>query len=521
MNETINKATGETIKYNRIGGTQDNPIYFNDPLPAPTNQPANITGDSLAPAQRINVPTPNTNTNAGAIIASTTQGALSDIEKARLDAEAIIKASGNQGNQAQQLLSQRAKELSTSRGDIVTNQTQIEEQAGLGEEQKILGDLNRQIADQQVQFRAEQDRIRSTPMSKGQAQQEINSIEDTYGRRLADLAIRKSASLGNIEAIKSDAERKTKLLLAPIDNEIEYLKTFGQQNVDNLTKQEEKTLNLMIKSREEQKANVKELEKAKADMITELAQNGGGKSDFIRQINEATTISDVYNLGAKSGFVGSLDRTLKLAQISKAQADAQKARAEALDKDSITLSEVQLKNVDNSPQGKALKALADMKIKQDRYKSLVEVFGFEAVGENKSAIDRAYADFKIAYKEAANLGALTGPDVGLIEEAVKPASGIENYFTYVTSGGQRGIVDTLQKATTNAKKEALTNYKNLTARNPIYSQSEYVKTFIDPFSTPLESLSKDGLTKLQKGEIIKTPEGVYLESLGNGNFSQI
>jgi len=36
MNETINKATGETIKYNRIGGTPENPIYFNDPTPTST-----------------------------------------------------------------------------------------------------------------------------------------------------------------------------------------------------------------------------------------------------------------------------------------------------------------------------------------------------------------------------------------------------------------------------------------------------------------------------------------------------
>lgn len=329
MNETINKATGETIKYNRIGGTQENPIYFNDPLPPPTGTPANITGTSLATAPKVNVPTVNTTSPATGIITSTTQGALSDIEQAKLDAEAVQNAVGNKGNEAQQLLSQRAKELFDQRATTTAGQATLEDQAGIAEEQKSLNALNTQIADQNIQLRAEQDRVRSTPMSQSQRAVELNNIEDTYGRRLADLAIRKSASVGNIEAIQSNAERKTKLLLAPIDNQLEYLKTFGQQNVDNLTKKENQTLELLMKNLETKKADTKALEKAKADMIIELANNGGGKSDYIKQINDAQSLTDVYNLGAKSGYVGSLDRTLKQAQISKLSAERAKDVAEA------------------------------------------------------------------------------------------------------------------------------------------------------------------------------------------------
>ena len=151
----------------------------------------------------------------------------------------------------------------------------------------------------------------------------------------------------------------------------------------------------------------------------------------------------------------------------------------------------------------------------------METYGFEATGEGKSLIDRAYADFKIAYKEAANLGALTGPDVGLIEEAVKPASGITNYYSYITSGGKEGIIKSLKRAEEQSKKEAITNYKNLLLRNPKYSESEYVKSYIDPYATDIETFDIEKLKKLPKGEVLRTPEGAYLESLGNGNFTQL
>lgn len=528
MNETINKATGETIKYNRIGGTPDNPIYFNDPTPSSNvpvgNAPITMSASSMqAGTQPITVPDIKPNTYpATAIIASTTTGAQTDLQKAVAEAEAQQKAADMGAKDAQSLIAQKALELYNQRGDITKNQATLEDNAGIGEQRKILSDLNNQIADQQVQLRAEQDRIRTTGMSKGQAQQELNALEDTYGRRLADLAIRKSAAQGNIEAIQSDAERKTKLLLAPIDNALEYYKTFGQQNADYLTKKEQEKLSAIQTNLQTQKKDIETLQKAKADMITEIANNGGGKSDFVRQINDAKSLSDVYTLGARSGYVGSLDRTLKLAQISKLNADAQEARAKAMQNDMGILSDTQIKNLDASTQAKKLKGLADMKVKQDIYKNLVDLYGFEAVGDAKSQIDRAYADFKIAYKEAANLGALTGPDVGLIEEAVKPASGgIINYASYVTSGGKSGILSAVKQAETSAKREALTNYKSLLTRNPAYSQSEYVKTLIQPFATPLQNIGLDNLKTLPKGEIVETPEGVLLESLGNGQFTQL
>lgn len=519
MNETINKATGEKIKYNRIGGTADNPIYFNDPVPTQT-QPLNQTPTAPISAttmtqgtQPLTLPNIKANPIYNEVAQDVGTRTQSQIDIATQEAEALQRAGGNQADQARQALSSEVQKLFTQRGDLAGSQTALEEQAGIADEQKNLREINTEIANTNVALRAEQDRIRNSPMSKGQAQVEIGNIQDTFGRRLADLAIRQSAAQGNITAIQQDVERKIKIALAPIDNKLEYFKTFEKDNVDALTAKEKDKLALIQSSLQDQKRKVEELEKAKGQVVLEVVNNGGGNDKAVLQaIQGATDLSGVYSAGSK--YIGALDRELKKAQISKILAEARER-----DITRGVLTDAQVKAVDNSVQGKRLTALADMKTKQDAYKNLVELYGFEAAGDEKSLIDKAYADLKIAYKEAANLGALTGPDVGLIEEAVKPASGVSNYFTYITSGGKSGLVKTLKDTETKAKASALTNYKNLLLRNPSYANSEYVKTYIDPYAVDIETFTD--LTVVPKGEVIRTPEGAYLESLGEGKFTQI
>lgn len=327
MNETINKATGETIKYNRIGGTPDNPIYFNDPVPTQT-QPLNQTPTAAISAttmtqgtQPLVVPkvTPNPVYNELARdVGTRTQ---SQIDIATQEAEALQRAGGNQADQARQALSSEVQKLFTQRGDLAGSQATLEEQAGIGEEQKNLREVNTEIANTNVQLRAEQDRIRNTPMSAGQKAVETGNLQDTFGRRLADLAIRQSAAQGNITAIQQDVERKLKIALAPIDNKLEYFKTFGKDNVDALTAKEKDKLSLIQSSLQDQKKKVEELEKAKGQAILEVVNNGGGNDKAVLQaIQGATDLSGVYSAGGK--YIGALDRQIKQQQINKLIADS-------------------------------------------------------------------------------------------------------------------------------------------------------------------------------------------------------
>lgn len=312
----------ETITYNRIGGTPENPIYFNDAL-KPSTQPAIITPQSLTPAPKVNVPSIQT-TSPTEVLTTVPTRAQSDIEQARLEAERIQQAGGGESEKARNTLLESVRSLFGDRDTALNQQATIEEQAGIGEQRKILNEVNSQIAEQNIALRAEQDRIRNAPMSAAQKQIEVNAIENDYGRRLADLAIRQSAARGNIEGIQQDAERKTKLLLAPIDNQIEYFKTFGMANVDALSKKEQEKLQLIVTNLQNKRKEVQDLQKAKTELITEISNNGGGSSQFISQINGASTLEDAYAIAAKSGFIGKLDRLVKEAQLSKIRAEMAK-----------------------------------------------------------------------------------------------------------------------------------------------------------------------------------------------------
>jgi hypothetical protein len=330
MNETTNKVTGETIKYNRIGGTPDNPIYFNDPTPTsttPVNQTITqtpttaISASSLTSNQPlVKVPNVQTQTPDTTDIVTRTQ---TQLDIAKQEADMLQGSVGTQAQEARKTLADTVKNLFTQRGQTQASQTVLEEQAGIADEQKALREVNTEIANTNIQLRAEQDRIRNTPMSQAQRAVEIGAIQDTFGRRLADLAIRQSASQGNISAIQSDAERKVKLALAPIENQIQYFTTFGKDNVDALTQEQQQRLNLIVTSLNKQKEDVKALEEAKAKAILEVVNNGGGRDTaVISAIQGAKDISSAYTAGGK--YIGALDRQIKQAQLSKLYGDIAK-----------------------------------------------------------------------------------------------------------------------------------------------------------------------------------------------------
>lgn len=311
------------------------------PQPSTVSAPkANLPTEPLAastiitPPQPVNLPNINTNnlTQTSNQIATDTQSKVdADILNDQKQAEAIQKASGGDATQSAVMrLVQGAKNLYTQRSEASKNQAVLEEQAGLSKEIIARNEINTQIANTQLELRREQDRIRATPMSEGQARVQEGAIADTYGRRLADLAIRQAAATGNIEAIKSEAERKTKLITDAIDNEINFFKEFESMNIDLLDKKQKEKLALIVSNKEQRKADETKLEQAKAEMLTEISQNGGGTNTaLVRRIQEAQSIGDVYGIASGSGFIGKLDRQLKQAQLVTEGLQQAKLRSEA------------------------------------------------------------------------------------------------------------------------------------------------------------------------------------------------
>src|SRR5690606_21036660 len=96
----------------------------------------------------------------------------------------------------------------------------------------------------------------------------------------------------------------------------------------------------------------------------------------------------------------------------------------------------------------------------------------------------AYADLSTSWKEMKNLGAITGPDLELMEKAIPDATkvgflGLGN-FAGLASGER--ILETLRKTERLLAIDAIKQYHRLTLQNPGYANSDYVNAYVMPFA---------------------------------------
>lgn len=144
-----------------------------------------------------------------------------------------------------------------------------------------------------------------------------------------------------------------------------------------------------------------------------------------------------------------LTQAVKEAQIQWYKANAGKP-AQQQTKEAQNLKEDVLK----TKESQNVQALIKLQGALDEYESLVKEHGVEISGANRKKIEAAFANLKIKYKEAANLGALTGPDISIIEEGIAPATGVSGAAKGVMTGGKEGILKGLQQVRTNIESDA-------------------------------------------------------------------
>lgn len=151
--------------------------------------------------------------------------------------------------------------------------------------------------------------------------------------------------------------------------------------------------------------------------------------------------------------------------------------------ESGVLNEKQQAALDKTPEVKKLSTLSDFKSKLSRYNNLVDTYGIQLSGSNKAKLDQAYADLKISYKNAAELGALAGPDLEILIDAIKPATGLSGLQQKITGGGVTGIKNSITQMINNVNEDAQKNINLLNSRSPVYKNSEYVKELTSPFKS--------------------------------------
>lgn len=222
------------------------------------------------------------------------------------------------------------------------------------------------------------------------------------------------------------------------------------------------------------------LEKASMSPTYQNEQISSEMDIYAKQADIDKTYAQIENL--------SWDNMVAQATIAQKNLEIQSSLN---DINSGVLDEKEIKAIDTSPQGKKLQTLSDLKQKVKTYKTLVEQEGYAMTGAGRTLLENAYADLKIAWKEAANLGALTGPDVSLISDAVKPATGWSGLGTQVFGGGTEGIKKGIDQMLQTILNDGLKYTNQLNSRNSKYKGSEYVDSITSSFRQ-IKVISPDG-----------------------------
>lgn len=492
-NFTAIKTTPVAVK----GTTISAPI-----VPPVTNN--SVTGAKLAPVTPVVLPEQVKDTTPSNLSNAVTSDAMAGVDTYTKELEAIKNK-----DTSSDTIANLMKSISGVQTTEDTLANQLGKDTNLAEYNRLASDLELEKNNARRQI---EDIQKSNPTGalRGGQLDLIANIERDSARKQGDLAFEANARLGAYDKAVSIAKKQVEMEIAPMKAELDRLQYLQDYNKEFRTAEID-----AVKQKKQNQIKREEERLTKGnEMIISAMQFGAPSSLVIEAKDVLSKGGDVVKLAQKLGkYNRDLDMEIKKSTIAKNWADAQKN-----DVNSGTLSEKQLKQIDTSPQGKKLVSLSGLFQKSQTYKNLVDTYGFQAVGKEKTLLDNAYADLKIAYKEAANLGALTGPDVLLIEEAIKPTSGPLNYLNYRVSGGQKGVSGGIDQALMKAKKEALQNYKQLTARDANYRNSDYVNQLLTPFAADYSNVD---LENVQAGEIIQTEDGVLLEALGGGQFSPL
>lgn len=157
-----------------------------------------------------------------------------------------------------------------------------------------------------------------------------------------------------------------------------------------------------------------------------------------------------------------------------------------------------------SEEAKKLRSLREMGNAVREYQTLVQGSdGYEVTGEQRKKLEAAYGDLKIKYKEAAKLGALTGPDVKLLEEVIAPATGAWSAIKGETfTGGTEGVLGGIEQIKKNMKKDAEIHKGILQKVYPsTYNQLAPAYDLRESDYTPANQKKAGGLSAAEKAEL--------------------
>lgn len=314
-----------------------------------------------------------------------------------------------------------------------------------------------------------------------------------------------------------------------IENNINTMMSLSAQDKQMANERFDRQMNLGMKILEYRDKMVANSREAYNNIINSV----GYKGLYDSLANDPYSLSVAEKtLGLPAGQLATLSRqpdlkrTLLEEQIATERAQRANIYSQISERQGLSipgvLDDADIKDIDNSPQGKKVVSLADLKNKLTTYQSLVDQYGTSSFGSQKARLDSAYSELKIAYKTAADLGAIQAPDVPIIEGALRPATfsnALTQAFAKATGGGVGAIKAGLDQASQALNTSAATNISQLLSRNPNYRGADYVNSLIAPLTTSVTDVNQYDSARV--GTILMNPDGSLVQKQSDGSFKEI
>lgn len=387
---------------------------------------------------------PNVNAgNIGTTTQSTTLPTGSNNTSNTTAAGAIGAAQGNNQvllelqKQADTAKEQVAKEQSTYDKFIekFTGKSQAianaEQAAGVPALQATASALTQEYQNKTLGYNAQFQQIQQQPgLTVEQKNNQINAITRNHALEMSDLSIRQNIAQGNYQAAQAMVDKKVEIEYGDLKDLISFQSQILSDAKSSLSDKEKTKLNVLLQENERQYAEATYQAHSLQDTKTKLqieAANNGASPGVIAAIQSAKTEGDVIASAGK--YVGLLDRQLQQSQLA----------TNALQRQNL-ISEINARNTQNQPiNGVPAATVAKIQSSKENqtingilpaiqaiksYQDAVKRYGTNEVvsGQGSGELSGTYGNAIAAWKTLAGLGALSGADFALAENAIPAPS---------------------------------------------------------------------------------------------------
>lgn len=184
-----------------------------------------------------------------------------------------------------------------------------------------------------------------------------------------------------------------------------------------------------------------------------------GIESGIQKAREGLSGNEIELLKGQLGIEASKEAAAERREDRKLSRDALNANRTALADERKTQRALQAReNLIKTKQAEQMDGATAFTSALNTYEQKVKQYGINPTGKAADDLNAAYADVTTSYKEAKKLGALSGPDMGIVHGAVGPAGEFGSYLKSKAKGGKEGLLSAINIVRNASKKDFNRNY---------------------------------------------------------------